>query len=449
MSYIIRRTDGVAIGTILDGTVDTSKTSLTLVGRNYANYGQIMVDNFVALLENFAYSISPTSPLTGQLWYDTSNDLLKVYTGTDFKVIGGATATPSAPVTIIAGDIWWDTLNDQLYIYNGTTPYNVAGWILVGPIYSKINGKSGAIWEQITDTTGTVHNVVSMYIDGTRQGIISEDSQFTPASAITGFTVIKPGYNMTSAGTFNGTANNASYLGGVAASNFLRTDINNTATGSLTLINDAGLTVGDSEDLTLAVSGATAQIINNTSNADIEVYTSPAGVLTRSIYINGSTGRVEVGANPTTTLGIATKQYVDGKFVDTELTGTPTAPTPSPGDNSTKIATTAFVNNSLNLNKIYADNSYVEVSDSGTTAGSIVGYVDNVEVFVATSAGMSLAQGATAHTWPQTTSNAAIATTSYVRTAAQRWDGSAKFVSTNGPDPAQGSNGDFWFQYSA
>ena len=38
MSYIIRRTDGVSIGTILDGTVDTSTTSLTLVGRNYSNY---------------------------------------------------------------------------------------------------------------------------------------------------------------------------------------------------------------------------------------------------------------------------------------------------------------------------------------------------------------------------------------------------------------------------
>ena len=142
MSYIIRKTDGVAIGTILDGTVDTSKTSLTLVGRNYANYGQIMVDDFVALLENFAYSISPTSPLTGQLWYDTGNDLLKVYTGADSKVIGGATAASSAPATTVTGDLWWDTLNDQLYIYSGTSPYNASGWILVGPAYSKINGKT-------------------------------------------------------------------------------------------------------------------------------------------------------------------------------------------------------------------------------------------------------------------------------------------------------------------
>ena len=100
MSYIIRKTNGTTLGTILDGTVDTSHTSLTLVGRNYSNYGQIMTDNLVKLTENFAYDISPSNPLSGQLWWDTADSLLKVYTGSYFKIISSATAQNSdiAPV---------------------------------------------------------------------------------------------------------------------------------------------------------------------------------------------------------------------------------------------------------------------------------------------------------------------------------------------------------------
>lgn len=40
------------------------------------------------------------------------------------------------------------------------------------------------------------------------------------------------------------------------------------------------------------------------------------------------------------------------------LTGTPTAPTPAPGDNSTKIATTAFVAAAI----VAADNSTIAIS---------------------------------------------------------------------------------------
>ena len=82
MSYIIRKTNGTTLGTILDGTLDTAATSLSLVGRNYSNYGQVMTDNLVSMVENFAYNISPSNPLAGQLWYDTGTSRLKVYTGT-------------------------------------------------------------------------------------------------------------------------------------------------------------------------------------------------------------------------------------------------------------------------------------------------------------------------------------------------------------------------------
>ena len=454
MSYIIRKTDGSTLGTILDGTVDTSKTSLTLIGRNYSNYGQLMVDNLVALLENFSYSIAPTNPVAGQLWWDSGNNLLKVYTGSTFKIISSATAASTAPTTIIAGDIWWDTANDQLYVYNGTTPYNVAGWILVGPNYSKLNGRSGAIWEVISDTSGGTHHVLTIYLDGTRTGIVSTDATFT-AAGVSGFTTIARGYTMYASGNFNGTANNASYLGGQPAENYWRNNQNNTGTGSLTISNDTGITVGASNDLTVSVVDSTVEIRNQTSSGGLDFYVNVAGSDELSLQING-TGAVVVTADPTTSLGVTTKQYVDNKFNNTVLTGIPVGPTAPAATSNTMLATTEFVSSGLSglqKNKIYQGNSYVEVIDTGT--GAIILVVDGNEVATASQDGFNLNSGATAVTQTQTyatTGNSRVATTQFVKTATQWWGGSAKFVSSSAPqagvNDAGSNNGDFWFQYS-
>jgi len=64
MSYTITRTNGTSLGTIADGTFNNTATSLTLVGRNYSNYGQIMTNTLVRLLENSSYNISPSNPLS-------------------------------------------------------------------------------------------------------------------------------------------------------------------------------------------------------------------------------------------------------------------------------------------------------------------------------------------------------------------------------------------------
>ena len=78
MAYIIVKTDGTVLTTISDGTVDTSSTSLSLPGRNYASYGQVFDTNFAHLLENFADSIVPTNPIRGQLWFNTNTQSLYV-----------------------------------------------------------------------------------------------------------------------------------------------------------------------------------------------------------------------------------------------------------------------------------------------------------------------------------------------------------------------------------
>ena len=116
MAYTINLTNGNVFATIADGTINTA-SSMTLVGKNYAGYGQFLDDNFIHLLENSSNSTAPAAPLVGQLWWDSTNALLKVYNGTTFKTISSATASATAPTSNVTGDLWYDTVNQQVKVY--------------------------------------------------------------------------------------------------------------------------------------------------------------------------------------------------------------------------------------------------------------------------------------------------------------------------------------------
>ena len=462
MSYTITKTDGSTLGTILDGTINTSFTSLTLIGRNYANYGQLIANDLVALAENFAYTSSPSNPLAGQLWWNTTDKRLRVYTGTAFKIVSSCTAQTSAPTTTVAGDLWWDTTYSQLYIYNGTDPYSAAGWILVGP---QRDG-SGAIWEQITDNASIVHDVLSIKLDNARTSIVSRDSEFTPANAIAGYTTIKAGINAnTSVGTatFWGLANNSSYLGAIPAASYLRNDIDATTTGNLTIAKNGGLTVGLSSNLQITTTTAGGASIKATkNNQDIDFYANISGTDTNVLNLDGATGRATlISATTTGALAVGGAATVTGALAVTgtgTFTGNLYAPTQLAGTSDTSVATTAFVVSGLSglyPYKIYSGTSHVWVD-----ASSVNVVVSGTTVATAGISGFNLASGATAVTQADTyngTGNAYVATTQFVKTASTWWGNashrSAKWISTAAPsagiNDVGSNNGDFWFQREA
>jgi hypothetical protein len=442
MSYIINLPNGQTLGEVLDGTINNTATSLTLVGRNYSGYGQIIQNDLVALLVNFANGVSPNNPNTGQIWYDTGSSGAKVWTGSVWKIIGSCTSQSTAPATTVAGDLWWASTDKQLYVYDGTTPYASTGWIEVGPGYSVVNGKSTAIRETI-DTIP----VTSLYLDGVRTAIISS-TNFTPSTPITGFGNIRVGHNISSVYPIYGVAENANNLGGQQAANYFRNNLNNSGTGTLSILNNSGLTIGTVGQLVANISGNSASIVNTITNGSINLR---AG--TKQLTVDRATGTITVDADPTTALGVATKQYVDNKFVDTVLTGVPVAPTAPAGTSTTQLATTEFVVSGLSglfPYKIYNGSTHMWV---GSTSANIV--ISGTTVATASASGLNLSNGATAITQGQTyatTGNSLVATTQFVKTATTWWGGSAKFVSNAAPNPGVndiGSNdGDFWFQYS-
>jgi hypothetical protein len=79
MSYIINNSRGQLVAVVADGTVNTTATSLALVGRAVTSYGEYENENYLFLLENFANSNPPAVPVLGQLWYNSATDQLSVY----------------------------------------------------------------------------------------------------------------------------------------------------------------------------------------------------------------------------------------------------------------------------------------------------------------------------------------------------------------------------------
>jgi len=130
MTFFIKHTDTTSAVNITDGSLDNS-TSLTLVGKNYPTYGEIFNQNFVSLLENFAYVNPPANPMQGQIWYDTSSLVLNVYRQTVnssyWQPLSHLLQGDTAPVNANNGDLWWDTANKQLKIKYNTT------WVTIGP----------------------------------------------------------------------------------------------------------------------------------------------------------------------------------------------------------------------------------------------------------------------------------------------------------------------------
>ena len=102
MAYTINLTDGTILATIADGTLDTSSCSMALPGKNYAGYGIYLDENFVHLLENSSNTTAPGTPLVGQLWWDSGNDLLQVWNGSVWKTISSATSSASAPTSNVS-----------------------------------------------------------------------------------------------------------------------------------------------------------------------------------------------------------------------------------------------------------------------------------------------------------------------------------------------------------
>lgn len=308
MTYNITLTNGQLLVQIADGTKDTSYSSISLFGKNYAGYGPELDENQVKMLENFSNITPPPSPLEGQLWWDSNNHAMKVYRKDiqRWEVTSGPTSATSSPTNKAAGDLWWDSDNKQLKVFTGTD------WITVGPAYKAGQGVSGPVVASIPGATdGLYHTLVIFYIGGIAVSVLSSDAAFD-VNAIPGFSIIRPGFNLLpGAMTYVGNAENALSLGGVLAANFLRSDVVSQTNHVLKVKTNDGLMVGLNDDLTIGVTGSAVTLTSNVLSRSLEFYTNIGSVSTLGLHLDGTTGLITVAGDPTDNLGVATKHYVD------------------------------------------------------------------------------------------------------------------------------------------
>lgn len=310
--------------TVADQTLN-NETSLTFVGKNYAGYASVVAENFLHLLENFAKTTSPASPVQGQLWYDNTAgvNLLKVYDGTTWNPAGSVKKSATAPgvANSTKGDLWVDTENQQLYLYSGSN------WLLIGPQYSA-GLKTGPDIEVIVDTSNVEHSVISMYSDGYRISIVSK-STFTPKSTIPGFTTINQGVNLssidatstTSPTKFWGVAEKADALvvngASVAAINFLRSNDTSTTNFPFNIRSNGGLSLGGDLSFNLGTDATSAFLYSKTSGNSIDIKVNSSGSPTTVIHVD-ATARVGIGANktnPVETLDVAGNIRAEGGLI--------------------------------------------------------------------------------------------------------------------------------------
>ena len=475
MAYTINKTDGTVVTTITDGTVDNT-TSLQLFGKSFSGFGEGLNENLVKLLENAAGTSAPTSPLRGELWFDTNTAQLKVYDGSAFKPTGAAKSQASAPTSASAGDLWHNSTDDQLYVYTGSA------FLLVGPVYTSGQTLSGWKIETLASSGGD-KVVSSMFVGNTRVAILSKET-FTPSVSQSGFAEIKAGFtlNSTLSAVFEGTntqaanidvsstSNTSSTL--IAGGNFLRADANDTTTGSLTVDNDTGVIVGDSQELTISVSSNDVTIAQTSQDKDLKFTVNDGGSTKTPLTLTGADGGVDITGDVTITGNL----NVSGAYSYTssnisEHTDTFIKVNSSGGDvDAGFIVETPDTDDA----RIFWD-----ASENHWTAGSGGTYSQVLRLSDATDDGdankgtkplvtdsstgnlkvttLTLAAQGDAVTSSSSTTSADVTTLSQLTRSLKLWGGSTisddgsnsiagnRYVETSAPTSGQGSNGDLWF----
>lgn len=315
MSYTINRYNGQSLipGGLSDGTVDISHTSLTLIGKDYAGYGAFLNENFVYLLENFAGTAQPSNPLTGQLWWDTANNILKVYSGSSWKISTGATSAPfSAPpgdLSALGGDLWFDTTNQQLKVYSGSA------WITVGPQATSTLQTTGPFAATITDVSSGAHKVIQIQFNGVTYAMFAYEN-FT--TTIPGFTTIRAGLN------FSTTASPAWRLSNQDVNATAGTIVERDGSGGITA---SGVTAGTINATTITASSTingtfSGSLTGNVTATGPGQTISATSITATGISATTLSGALGTAAQPNiTSLGTLTGLAVNGT---TALTGTAT-----------------------------------------------------------------------------------------------------------------------------
>lgn len=132
--YVIYRTDGTK-SYIVPVNLTNNETSITMIGHGKPTYGEEQNTNFLHMLENFSNTEAPTNPIKGQLWFqqlEGSKYALNVCKNTSpiewdkLAILNSSNDKPTSPES---GDMWYDMNTHTFKVYDSI----LNDWNSIGP----------------------------------------------------------------------------------------------------------------------------------------------------------------------------------------------------------------------------------------------------------------------------------------------------------------------------
>ena len=346
MPYTVNYTNPSKTPITIQDAAANNSTSLTLIGKQYDQYGEVIAENFVKLLENFSYTSEPSNPTPGQLWHDSGNKKLKVFDNAGiWKPLSAVYTGTTSPITNAAqssGDLWANTVTGEMFIYNGSTWIELGAQTQVSGLRttSRVDNNSPQI---IHYTIEAVSNTETIFVISTEDG-------WTPAATerLVDNSIMNLSYPIIYKGI------NFDRTGAYGVHNLSTTRIN-VGRGDVILESN----VNDSVD----GAGITLKTSNNPTNGSIF-----------SVRSVNDTSRLWVGQTITTTgkndfytgfIGTNGQEYDITKYnIQLALDGTITAKKAT----GSWVATSAETIAGTNTNKIVTPSSLKAATDARITA---------------------------------------------------------------------------------
>jgi len=342
MSYVINNSRGNIVAIVPDGTINTTSTSVNLVGRGVTPYGLPENENYVYLLENFASPTAPLAPVLGQLWYNSSTNIISSYN------------TSNA----------WSALASQTYVQEQK----------VSPAFSGVptapTADYGTNTTQLATTEFVQGEKASPAFVGIPTAPTATSSTSTTQIATTAFVQaqkISPALTGTPTAPTAGAGTNTTQLAttefttGAVATLEASTTATTNSLQALKAPLDSPVFSGTPTAPTPADGDVSLKIATTAfvrSSAPVLSVAGKTGAVTLVVGdVSGAAptaGPTFIGAvrAPTPAYGtnsnvVATTEFVQGEKLSPAFTGTPTAPTAGAGTNNTQIATTAYTDTAV------------------------------------------------------------------------------------------------------
>jgi hypothetical protein len=140
MPYNLLNYDGSFLVSVPNSTIDTTTTSLGLIGQNSVNFGLALNENFIYLLQNFSSSTPPASPIQGQVWYNSVTSVMNFYDGSQWNVLSppfdGDAGTAQVLITKFNPQVEVTVILSAGLIIAAVSHFNISPALL--PLYAQI-----------------------------------------------------------------------------------------------------------------------------------------------------------------------------------------------------------------------------------------------------------------------------------------------------------------------